>query len=111
MDIKVKSIHVTAGATCVNDHISDKFAKLLREEIDREIVEGAVSSILRKTLSSQGWVSAPFTIDQFMWPLPHRLDDVMEWVHKNSQGGYRVVGKEFWFEQEQDLTTFVLRWS
>ncbi len=93
------------------DNLADIFADELRQQIDREIVDEIVNANLKKELKFEGWVSAPFTIDKFMWPLQHRLPEVSAWIHQNCTAGYRIVGKEFWFEKETDLTTFILKWS
>ena len=93
------------------DDLVDKFSEELRKEIDKEIINEMANLSLKKQLKKQGWVTAPFTIDKFMWPLRHSLPDVSAWIHQNCTAGYRIVGKEFWFEKETDLTTFILKWS
>ena len=59
----------------------------------------------------RGWVKAPFTTDQFVWPFEHRISEVTQWMHINVAGEYKVFGKEFWFRDKKDLTAFVLRWA
>ena len=31
----------------------------------------------------RGWVKAPFTTDQFVWPFEHRISEVTQWMHIN----------------------------
>lgn len=85
----------------------NRAAEDFARELDRQMME----DIEKETRMKQGWVKAPFTTENFLWPFEHRLDEVMAWIHVNATGEYRVFGKEFWFRRKKDLTAFILKWS
>ena len=83
-----------------SDEFAEIFAKILQEEIDREIVD----SMITDDCKTNGWVGVPITaIDS---PI-----DMSEWVHLNATGDYRFAAKTWWFENAIDATNFALKWA
>ena len=84
--------------------LEDELAKVLQEEIDREII----NDIHRRDCMLKGWTELPFKTDGI---LPDTIGKMAEWLHLHAIGDYRFFGNEIWFENKQDLTAFILRWS
>ena len=80
-------------------HISDDLAKILQEEIDREIIE----EITGASLVEQGWTKVPnfFVV----------IDEVQNWLAENTSDDYRCWGKSVYFKSSEDATLYVLKWS
>jgi hypothetical protein len=74
-------------------------AKILQEEIDREIVDDMIT----KECKSKGWTGVPVDV---ISPI-----DMSEWVHLNATGDYCFAAKTWWFENAIDATNFALKWA
>ena len=92
-------VQISASVTLSKDDLTeDKFAKILQEEIDWEIL----ASVFVKS----GWT---------MIDLPRFRDryesiDVEIWIDENCSGKHMKRGKTFVFEKKQDAEWFSLRW-
>lgn len=91
--------------------ILEEYIDKAAEEFARQIDEDIINGIHREQLMLDGWTMAPFTTDKFVFPFEYRLHEVTAWIHTNATGEYKVFGKEFWFENPQDLTAFILKWQ
>lgn len=96
--------------------LDEEFSKILTEVMTREM-EQEMLKMEHELLSSKelivddSWSKAPFNTSKFTWPFASRLGEVVEWIHLNSTGGYRLLGQDFWFQNKKDLTAFILKWS
>lgn len=81
--------------------LDEEFSKILTE-MEHELL---------KLIVDDSWSKAPFNTSKFTWPFASRLGEVVEWIHLNSTGGYRLLGQDFWFQNKKDLTAFILKWS
>ena len=86
--------------------LDEEFSKILTEVMTREMEHE-----LLKLIVDDSWSKAPFNTSKFTWPFAPRLGEVVEWIHLNSTGGYRLLGQDFWFQNKKDVTAFILKWS
>jgi hypothetical protein len=81
------------------DEFAEAAAKILQEEIDREIVD----SMIVEDCKQNGWTGVPVNA---VSPI-----DMSEWVHLNATGDYRFAAQTWWFENAIDATNFALKWA
>lgn len=85
--------------------LTDAAAKILQEEIDREILESMVGDMLDK----KGWAKSPITKP---WgPFNNWAAETAEWVHLHATGDYKLVLNHWYFENAADATAFTLKWA
>lgn len=89
--------------------LDEEFSKILTEVMTREMEHELLSS--KELIVDDSWSKAPFNTSKFTWPFAPRLGEVVEWIHLNSTGRYRLIGQDFWFQNKKDLTAFILKWS
>lgn len=80
------------------ERIQEEQAKILMQEMDREILWGM--------LESMGWsrVNLP-------WPVTaENLKEIHTWVNDNAKGAHEHSRTDFIFEQDDDAMWFKLRW-
>lgn len=80
-------------------HISDDLAKILQEEIDREIIE----EITGASLVEQGWTKVPVTI----W----RNVNMEAWLSENMIDEYKHLSNYAYFKSSDDATLYILKWT
>lgn len=86
----------------------ERSSKAIAESIDAEIIQ----EVQRQIYMKSGWSKAPFTTDKFTWPfLKHDIASVAAWIHTHATDEYKIIGKEFWFKGEKDLTAFILKFG
>jgi hypothetical protein len=92
----------------IMDDILDRGARMLAEEIDREMIE----SIQAEHLLANGWKESPITgpkhsfASNGAWPA-----ETAEWCHLHCTGDYKYVLSHWWFEHPADATAFTLRFA
>ena len=84
----------------MDDEASSELARILQEEIDREIVE----SIQIERLKAEGWTEAKNNFN--IGPRTKK-----RWLEDNAQGEYKIFVKSVLFSRASDATMFVLKWS
>jgi hypothetical protein len=87
------------------DDFMDEAARLLAEEIDREMIE----SIEAEYLLSNGWKESPL---RKPWgPFSNWEAETAQWCHLHCTGDYKYVLSHWWFENAADATAFTLRFA
>lgn len=76
--------------------IYDELAKILQEELDREIL----NETLKQQLRLKGWTEVT----------PHTDVDT-EWCNAYIKKPYNKFGQHWYFSDERDATLFTLKWS
>lgn len=79
--------------------ITDQFAEVLQEEINKEII----ISITTNYLVNNGWTLV--TMDTL-----HSLDGLDEWLQSNIKHDYRLFSDRAIFENQDDALLFKLSW-
>ena len=77
-------------------HISDKLAKILQEEIDKEIIR----ELKAQQLVIEGWVMIPFTVKISI-----------DWFKENIQDEYEMILGKMYFKSHEDAVLYSLTWS
>lgn len=85
-------------AADLTSEINDSLAKILQEELDREVLREAQKA----ALISQGWTE--------VLPNP-RASISFEWCDNFIKDQYRTIGKHWYFKDDRDATFFSLKWS
>lgn len=81
----------------VRKEITDELAKILQEEIDKEIV----TKVSIKMFQDRGWHTV--TCDT-------PIEDIGSWM-QNVKGNWRAFYHIYLFEEEKDATLFRLTWT
>ena len=80
-----------------NQHyISDGLAKILQEEIDREII----LELKAQQLVNEGWIMIPFTVKISI-----------DWFKENIQDEYAMILGKMYFKNHNDAVLYSLTWS
>ncbi len=93
-------------------NLEDEIATSLADEISKEIDKELLEDIMLNLLTKDGWtrtrVNPAFTdiVSNNDWYI-----DTAEWIHLNIRGDYKLLKGEWVFEDAQDATLFILRWS
>jgi hypothetical protein len=82
----------------IEEALSNKLAKEISDEIDREI--------LWELLVGMGWHRVSISRQQ---DNNHAVDITM-WLKENVKNPYERNGRDFLFAAERDATVFILRW-
>jgi len=77
-------------------HISDELAKILQEEIDKEIV----NELKAQQLVNDGWIMIPFTVKISI-----------DWFRENIQNEYIMLSEAMYFKSHDDAVLYSLTWS
>jgi hypothetical protein len=89
--------------------LEDEFAKILSEEMTKEIDKEIVETMVLEELVSVGWVKSPV---QRPWgPFHDWASETAEWCHLHCAGNYRFLVNHWYFERPGDATAFTLRWA
>jgi hypothetical protein len=104
---KTRKLSANYSTQSIQDDILEQMAREIAKEIDQSII----NSMVEETLKDDGWVNAPFKTGKFLFPSVFRLDEVTAWLQQNTIAPYRIIGDTFWFQNEKDLTAFILKWS
>jgi hypothetical protein len=87
------------------DDVMDEAARLLAQEIDRELME----SIEAEHLMGNGWRESPL---RKPWgPFSNWEAETAQWCHLHCTGDYKYVLSHWWFENPADATAFTLRFA
>jgi tRNA A37 N6-isopentenylltransferase MiaA len=78
--------------------INDNLAKILQEELDREVLR----EVEKATLKSQGWT-------EVIQHTKAKISD--EWCRQFIKDEYRIYSNCWYFKDERDATFFSLKWS
>ena len=80
----------------LSDEVYDDFAKIIQEEIDREIV----LTVKAEGLVKQGWFTIPFTVKISI-----------DWFKENMQDEYAMILGKMYFKSHEDAVLYSLTWS
>jgi len=95
----LKATWTVEKAQDISSVIDDNLAKILQEEIDREVL----NQINWEFIKSKNWIEVK---------IPAYSDKIPVWCESNLKHDYKEFDKVYWyFESEQDATMFTLRWS
>jgi hypothetical protein len=94
----LKATWTTKMAADLTSEINDNLAKILQEELDREVLREAEKA----TLKSQGWT-------EVIQNTKAEISD--DWCSRFIKDEYRVYGNCWYFKDERDATFFSLKWS
>lgn len=83
----------------MNDEWADESARIIREEIDKEVVV----KIRVQQLLSQGWTRVVINIPDH--------EGIGPWMQANMRGDWRGFYNIWMFEDADDATLFKMRWS
>jgi len=75
---------------------SAEYAKILQEEIDREII----LTVKAEGLVKQGWIMIPFTVKISL-----------DWFKENMQDEYAMILGKMYFKSHEDAVLYSLTWS
>ena len=76
--------------------MSDELAKIIQENIDREIV----LTIKAEELVNRGWIMIPFTVKISI-----------DWFKENIQDEYEMILGKMYFKSHEDAVLYSLTWS
>ena len=100
--VKVKAMSRTLNANWTVDvqgpsvDFSAEYAKILQEEIDKEIL----AKIKGQQLVNEGWIKIPFTVKCSI-----------DWFKENIQDEYSMLGGAMFFKNSDDAVLYSLTWS
>jgi hypothetical protein len=80
----------------LSDEVYDDFAKIIQEEIDREII----LTVKAEGLVKQGWIMIPFTVKISL-----------DWFKENMQDEYAMILGKMYFKSHEDAVLYSLTWS
>ena len=80
----------------LTDEYYTEFAKIIQEEIDKEIV----LTVLADSLVKQGWIMIPFTVKISI-----------DWFKENMQDEYAIILGKMYFKSSEDAVLYSLTWS
>jgi hypothetical protein len=83
-------------SSLLTDESYDDFAKIIQEEIDREIV----LTVKAEGLVKQGWIMIPFTVKISI-----------DWFKENMQDEYAMILGKMYFKSQEDAVLYSLTWS
>lgn len=81
----------------IREEIVNEIAKILQEEIDREVV----NQVMIKSFQNRGWYTVTCTAP---------IEDIAGWM-RDIKGNWRVFDHIYLFEEEKDATLFRLTWT
>jgi hypothetical protein len=103
-----------AMSRSLQDDILDHMGKEMAREIDKELLDDLMITVLK----DEGWIATkvnPAFTDIGMNIVPSRFDDwysqTAEWIHLNVQGDYKLLKGQWLFKDPRDATMFILRWA
>jgi NADH:ubiquinone oxidoreductase subunit F (NADH-binding) len=80
----------------LSDEVYDDFAKIIQEEIDREII----LTVKAEGLVKQGWITIPFTVKISI-----------DWFKENMQDEYAMILGKMYFKSHEDAVLYSLTWA
>ena len=80
----------------LSNEVYDDFAKIIQEEIDREIV----LTVKADSLVKEGWIQIPFTVKISI-----------DWFKENMQDEYAMILGKMYFKNHEDAVLYTLTWS
>ena len=83
-------------SSLLTDESYDDFAKIIQEEIDREIV----LTVKAEGLVKQGWIMIPFTVKISI-----------DWFKENMQDEYAMILGKMYFKSHDDAVLYSLTWA
>jgi hypothetical protein len=83
---------------------SEEIEHILGDELQKEIDNEVMNSILGPTLRERGWY--PIVLKDTYW-----ADIPKEWIAGNIQYKYSCFGSYWYFENQADATAFALKWT
>lgn len=101
--VKVKAMSRTLNANWTVEEVqgpsvdfSATYAKILQEEIDKEII----LTIKAEGLVKQGWIMIPFTVKISL-----------DWFMENIHDEYAMILGKMYFKSHEDAVLYSLKWS
>lgn len=85
----------------IEHQISDELAKIMQEEIDREIIE----EITSVGLVEQGWTKVPNYVRLLT------IDEMQNWLAENTTDEYKLLKYSVCFKNYEDATLYILKWA
>ena len=80
----------------LSDEVYDDFAKIIQEEIDREII----LTVKADSLVKEGWIIIPFTVKISI-----------DWFKENMQDEYAMILGKMYFKSSEDAVLYSLTWA
>jgi dihydroxyacetone kinase-like predicted kinase len=80
----------------IQHHISDELAKILQEEIAKEIIH----ELKAHQLVNEGWIMIPFT-----------MKISIDWFKENIHDEYAMILGKMYFKSPEDAVLYSLTWS
>jgi len=80
----------------LTDESYNEFAKIIQEEIDREII----LTVKAEGLVKQGWIMIPFTVKISI-----------DWFKENMHDEYAMILGKMYFKSHEDAVLYSLTWS
>lgn len=93
---KLNAKYTVEEAQELEHEIGDELAKILQEEIDKEIL----AKIKGQQLVMEGWTKIPFTVKCSI-----------DWFKENIQDEYSMLGGAMYFKSQGDAVLYSLTWS
>jgi hypothetical protein len=93
---QLSGIYTVEESQDTQHYISDELAKILQEEIDREIIH----ELKAQQLVNEGWIMIPFTVKISI-----------DWFKENMQDEYAMVLGKMYFKSHEDAVLYTLTWS
>ena len=93
---QLSGIYTTEESQDTQHHISDELAKILQEEIDKEIIR----ELKAQQLVNEGWIMIPFTVKISI-----------DWFKENMQDEYAMILGKMYFKSQQDAVLYSLIWA
>ena len=90
----------------INDFATEA-ARLITEEIDKEILESMISVSLVKA----GWTASNVKAPAWPFDRPTWSTDTAAWCHMHCSGDYRMINGQWHFSLPEDATMFALKWA
>ena len=93
---QLSGIYTLEESQDTQHHISDELAKILQEEIDREII----LELKAHQLVNEGWITIPFTVKISL-----------DWFKENIHDEYAMILGKMYFKSHEDAVLYSLKWS
>ena len=96
----------------VEEDMLDRMAEDMAREIDKELLDDLMTTIL----VDDGWtrtkVDPAFTdVGLLSGRYEEWYTKTAEWIHKNARGDYKLLKGQWLFKDPKDATMFILRWA
>ena len=101
-----------AMSRSLQDDILDHMGKEMAREIDKELLDDLMITVLKDEEWIQTKINPAFPPKGMMsGSFNEWYSQTAEWIHLNAKGDYKLLKGQWLFKDSRDATMFILRWS